>query len=107
MCFLVEEGTRIYVLVRPSELQTHAKEGDIVDDGYLAVADDEEDICWTIQVTGEPTIEAGGASEGEDTEDTSSSSSSSGTSCARSKHDDVQDLRFKVASRPLGIEHYG
>ncbi len=50
MCLLVKEGTSISVFVRPSALQTYAKEGDIVDDGYKVVADDEEDLCWTIEV---------------------------------------------------------
>ncbi len=45
-----------------------------------------------------PTIEAGGLDD--DTED------SSATEWAGFDGDVVQDLRFKVASLPLGIDHY-
>jgi hypothetical protein len=50
-------------------------------------------------------LQAGGL-DGDDTSSSSSSTSCSGTVCAGSDGDVVQDLRLKVASLPLDIEHH-
>jgi hypothetical protein len=49
VCLLVKEGTTS-AFVMPCQLQTYAKEGLIVDDGYEVASSDEE-VCWTIQVS--------------------------------------------------------
>ena len=51
VCLLVKEGTTS-AIVMPCQFQDYVEERVVAHDGYEVVADDEEEeVCWTIQVS--------------------------------------------------------